>query len=93
MGVIGLALLAAFLAGVALAARRAAQAAPTLAAGPIAGVVVYLAHSPLDWDWHMPALTLVGLVLAGSLLALADRPTPRTVERRAAPASEVATTA
>jgi hypothetical protein len=33
-------------------------------------VVVYIAHAPLDWDWHMPALTLVAVVLAGALVAI-----------------------
>jgi O-antigen ligase/polysaccharide polymerase Wzy-like membrane protein len=70
LGVVGLALLAAFLAGVALAAARAMRAAPMLAAGPVAAVVVYIAHAPLDWDWQMPALTLVAVVLAGALLAI-----------------------
>jgi hypothetical protein len=45
-----------------------------MAAGPIAGVVVYLAHAPLDWDWQMPAVTLVALILAGSLLAASELP-------------------
>jgi O-antigen ligase/polysaccharide polymerase Wzy-like membrane protein len=70
LGVVGLALLAAFLAGVALAARRALRTAPALAAGPVAAVVVYAAHAPLDWDWQMPALTLVAVVLAGALVAI-----------------------
>ena len=72
LGVVGLALLVAFVAGIGLAARRAYRAAPGAAAGPIAGVVVYLAHAPLDWDWQMPAVTLIALVLAGSLLSLAE---------------------
>ncbi len=74
LGVVGLALLAAFLAGVGLASRVAYRVAPALAAGPIAGFVTYIAHSPLDWDWQMPALTLIAIVLAGSLLALAEPP-------------------
>ncbi len=72
LGVVGLALLAVFLAGIGLAARAAQRAAPALAAGPIAGFVVYVAHAPLDWDWEMPAVTLVAMVLAGALLALAE---------------------
>ena len=70
LGIVGLALLAAFLAGVGLAARAAYRAAPGAAAGAIAACVVWLAHSPLDWDWEMPAVTLVAIILAGSLLAL-----------------------
>jgi peptidoglycan/LPS O-acetylase OafA/YrhL len=67
---VGVALLGAFFAGVGLAARSANRIAPALAAGPIAGFVVYAAHAPLDWDWQMPAVTLVAIVLAGALLAL-----------------------
>jgi hypothetical protein len=79
LGLIGAALLLAFLGGVGYAARAAHRVAPGLAAGPIAGAIVWLAHSPLDWDWEMPALTLVALVLAGTLLGLADvaAPVPR----------------
>jgi len=73
LGVIGVALLAAFLAGIALAARDALSVAPVLAAGPIAGFVTYVAHAPLDWDWQMPAVTLVAIGLAGALVALAER--------------------
>ena len=71
LGVVGLALLAAFLAGIGLSARGALRRAPALAAGPIAGFVTYVAHAPLDWDWQMPAVTLVAVVLAGALVALA----------------------
>ncbi|MDQ6732182.1 MAG: O-antigen ligase family protein [Actinomycetota bacterium] len=74
LGAVGLILLLVFFGGVTLAARRALTRSPALAAGPIAGVVVYAAHSPLDWDWQMPALTLVAIVLAGLLLALSSAP-------------------
>ncbi len=72
LGLVGVALLLAFLGGVAVAARTAQRRSPALAAGPIAGVVVYVAHAPLDWDWEMPAVTLVALVLMGLLLALSE---------------------
>ncbi len=72
LGLVGIALLAAFFAGIGWAARRAQRATPAPAAGLIAGCVVWLAHSPLDWDWQMPAVTLIALLLAGGLLALAD---------------------
>lgn len=72
LGLVGVLLLAAFIGGVGLAARAAHEVAPPAAAGPIAGVVVWLAHSPLDWDWQLPAVTLIGILLAGALLALAE---------------------
>jgi hypothetical protein len=73
LGLVGLALLLAFLGGIALAARDAHRADPAPAAGPIAGFVVWVAHAPLDWDWQMPAVTLVAMVLGGALLATAPR--------------------
>jgi hypothetical protein len=84
LGVVGLALLLTFAGGVALAAARAMRARPGLAAGPVAALVVYLVHSPLDWDWQMPALSLVVFVLAGLVLALTEdvgRGTEKTAAR------------
>ena len=72
LGLVGAALLATFLVGVALAARDALRAVPALAAGPLAGFVVYAAHAPLDWDWQMPAVTLIAIVLAGALVGIAE---------------------
>ena len=48
------------------------RAAPALAAGPLAALVTYLVHSPLDWDWEMPAVTLIAVVLAGLVIAAGD---------------------
>jgi hypothetical protein len=70
LGLVGLGLLAMFVGGMALAAEKAHRVAPEIAAGPIAGLVVYAVHAPLDWDWQMPAVTLVAIVLAGALLAV-----------------------
>jgi O-antigen ligase len=80
LGVIGGLLLLAFFIAMALAARGAYRAAPGLAAGPIAGLIVYLAHSPLDWDWQMPAVTLIALVLAGATVALGEPAARRGTE-------------
>jgi hypothetical protein len=87
LGLVGFALLVAFVGGVGLAARDARRVAPVLAGGPIAGLVVWLAHSPLDWDWEMPGVTLIALVLAGAVLALADlvRPAATAPRQSAAP--------
>jgi O-antigen ligase len=73
LGVVGLALLAVFLAGVARAAARGRRLTP-LAIGPIAGFVAYIAHAPLDWDWQMPAVTMTAMIMAGALLAIDDAP-------------------
>jgi hypothetical protein len=82
LGLVGVVLLGALVGGVIEAARRALHRARPLAAGPVAALVVYLAHSPLDWDWQLPALTLVAVLLAGALLALAaDEQTPAADEQ------------
>jgi hypothetical protein len=73
LGVIGVLILLTFVAGAALAARDAHRVAPSAAVGPTAGAIVYLAHSPLDWDWQMPSVTLFAIVLIGAVVALAER--------------------
>ena len=83
LGVVGVLLLLAFLGGVALSARDSLRSAPAEAAGPIAGFIAYIAHAPLDWDWEMPAVTLVALVLAGAIVALAATTPPRSAAPRA----------
>ena len=35
-------------------------------------LTVWAVHACLDWDWEMPRLTLVAVVLAGALLAVED---------------------
>ena len=85
LGIVGFVVLLAFFGGVAVAARDALRSAPALAAGPVAGFVAYTAHAPLDWDWQMPALTIVALVLAGLVLASADEPAERAAETATAP--------
>jgi uncharacterized integral membrane protein len=79
LGVVGAALLLTVLAGIARAAARSLRSATTTTttaatvttAGPIAALVTYLAHSPLDWDWQMPAVTLIATALAGAVIAAA----------------------
>jgi O-Antigen ligase len=70
LGLVGFALLLAFIAGVVLGAARALRSAAAPAAA-VAALVTYLVHSPLDWDWQVPALTLVAILLAGKVLAVA----------------------
>ena len=57
------------------------------AAGAIAALVAYAVHAGLDWDWEMPALTLVALVLAARLQpqqrALHQPPAERREQDRA----------
>jgi hypothetical protein len=68
LGIVGLAALAALLTGVALALRDLYRRSPALAVGPVTALATWFVHANLDWDWEMPALTLVALVLAGAAL-------------------------
>jgi hypothetical protein len=90
LGLVGLALLAAWLAGIALAARDALRHHGSLAAGYVAGIVVWASHVALDWDFQMPAATLPAVILMGGLLAIVPvRPgagrAPTAPRRSAAP--------
>jgi hypothetical protein len=81
LGVLGLAALALFLGGIALAAATALRRAHAEAVGPTAVVVAWALNTGLDWHWEMPAVTLLALACAARLLALAER-----TDRYAAPA-------
>ncbi len=72
LGLIGLALLAVFLGAMGGVASRAHRLAPAIAAGPAAALATYLAHAPLDWDWEMPAVTMMAIVLGGALIAISE---------------------
>jgi hypothetical protein len=85
LGVVGLALLAAFLAGIAWCAVLAHRRDPVLTTGPIAVTVLWVVHAGQDWDWEMPAVTLVWLVAVAVLVARADERTPRVARGTAAP--------
>jgi O-Antigen ligase len=71
LGLVGLALLGGVLAATALAARRVLRADRALAAGPAAAALTWALHAGLDWDWEMPAVTLVAVALAGLILCRA----------------------
>jgi hypothetical protein len=73
LGLAGGLLLVLMGAGIGLASRDAVRLrGAAVVAGPIAALSAYAFHSAIDWDWEMPALTLVGVALAGALLAAAD---------------------
>ncbi len=82
LGLVGALLLAGAFGGVAVAARRLQGADPALAAGLVSGLTVWGVHSAVDWDWEMPALTLLALTLTSVLLAQAP---PRRVPGPRAP--------
>ena len=85
LGIVGLALLALFLGGVAFCVPAAVRRDPALAVGATAGLVAWILHAQLDWLWEMPAATLNAVLLAALLLALADPvPAGRSGPRRPA---------
>ncbi|WP_157592448.1 O-antigen ligase family protein [Solirubrobacter soli] len=69
LGLVGLLALVAFIAGIVSMARRSPEAA-----GAIGALAVFAIHAGLDWDWEMPALTLVALTLAARLATPDARP-------------------
>jgi hypothetical protein len=74
LGIVGIALLVTLIGGVARCAVVALRRDPAGVAAPVAALVAWTAHSALDWDWEMPALTLVAILLAGIVIARADPP-------------------
>ena len=74
LGLAGLALLALFLGGIATGAVRALRRAGPALAPAAAGVATWALHAGLDWDWELPALSLVALLLAARLLAASEPP-------------------
>lgn len=72
LGLVGLGLLLLFLGGIGWSARNGLVRCRAETCGAAAAFAAWLLHQPLDWDWEMPALTLVGMVLAAALLAAGE---------------------
>ncbi len=82
LGLVGLLALIALVAGAAAAARRALRHHPAAAAGASAALLAWFLHASIDWDWQLPAVTLPAIVLAGTLIALAESaPNVRSPDR------------
>ena len=59
--------------------------------GAVGAVVVVSAialHAALDWDWEMPAVALIALLLAAGLMAAADEAPPAPFASAAAEQGE-----
>jgi len=69
LGLLGLIALALFIGGVAWAGRNVLLQRRTEATGALAALAALAVHAGLDWDWEMPALALIGLLLAGAVVA------------------------
>ena len=82
LGAVGAVLLALFL-GLPLVAARRARAHP-LAATALGAYLAFLVHCIVDWDWQMPAVTLLALFAGAALVAAArsDGVTPPEPVRR-----------
>lgn len=80
LGIVGFALLAAFVVAVAGGLRRRFRATPgdPLLAAAAAVLAAYAVHAGFDWDWEMPAVTLPALILAAAVLQRpsGDEPAP-----------------
>ena len=82
LGLIGFAALAVFAWGLAIAARDLWRRDAAIAAGPIAALVLWAAHAGIDWDWEMPALTMIALALAGAIVAWGELPAAAATAER-----------
>jgi hypothetical protein len=66
LGPVGLALLIALLLSPALVLRRARR--QPLVPAAVGAYVAYLVHAGVDWDWELPAVTLVALMCASTIM-------------------------
>jgi hypothetical protein len=81
LGVVGFGLLVLFLGGVAGGLVRLHRLDAAAAAGPAAALAAWAIHAGLDWDWEMPALTLMALLLGAAALAWSEERPPAVEER------------
>ena len=72
LGFAGLLALALFIFGVAGAGRKLLVKRRAEATGALAALGALAVHAGLDWDWEMPAVALVALLLAGAVIAAYD---------------------
>jgi O-antigen ligase len=80
LGIVGLAVLALFLGGVAWGLLRLYRLEAAAAAGPAAALAAWAIHAGLDWDWEMPALTVMALLLGAAALAWTEEVRPEIEE-------------
>lgn len=76
LGIVGAVALATFLAGLGAAGARLYARDPGPATGPAAALLAFAVHAGLDWDWEMPALTGIALLLGAALVAWGEQPVP-----------------
>jgi O-antigen ligase len=76
LGLVGLLLLGVVIGGLVACGRRVVRADRDAAVGPVAALATFGLHAGLDWDWEMPAVTLIAVLLAAVLVTGADPPAP-----------------
>jgi O-antigen ligase len=72
LGIVGFALLLALFGGVIACLVRLYRRAPGVATGLAAALFAFAIHAGLDWDWEMPALSMIALLLAGAVIAASE---------------------
>lgn len=72
LGLLGLLALLAFAGGSGWAAVSLVRRRRTEAVGAAAALSALALHSAVDWDWEMPALALVGVLLVAAVVAALD---------------------
>lgn len=72
LGVVGLLALIAFLGGAVWTLVRLVRVRRAEATGAAAALSALALHAAVDWDWEMPALALVGVLLLASAIAALD---------------------
>jgi hypothetical protein len=73
LGIAGLIMVAVFVVSLLAAAAMRGQAPPTAAAVAAVGAA-WAVHAGIDWDWEVPAVTLVPLALAATAAGVPARP-------------------
>ncbi|HEX6666443.1 MAG TPA: O-antigen ligase family protein [Solirubrobacterales bacterium] len=96
LGIVGFALIVAFLGTIAVGGIRRLLAAPArdrpLYAAALAGFAAFCITAVFDWMWQLPALVVAALLL-GSILVMPARPDPQEDERRSGPPMPLRVTA
>jgi hypothetical protein len=87
LGLVGLGLLLVFLGGIGASTVRLYRLDQAAATGPAAALAAWALHAGLDWDWEMPALTLMALLLGAAAVAWSE-----TSEAKARGASRIVET-
>jgi hypothetical protein len=76
LGLAGVAALALFLAGIVAGVVRLYRRQPGTVVGPAAVLAAFAIHAGLDWDWEMPAVSLIALLMAAAVLGFGEEDAP-----------------